>query len=105
MKEIRIKCPATVANIVCGFDILGLALQEPYDIMKLKLLNDPRIIIHNEDDFNLPTEPELNVAGVVLSALMEKTGNEFGFELLLPGLLLCQHSGALCPFFLQILQN
>ena len=35
MKEITVHAPATVANMVCGFDVLGLCLAEPYDIMKL----------------------------------------------------------------------
>jgi homoserine kinase len=34
--------------------------------MKVKLLDEPKVIIHNKDNFNLPTEPEKNVAGVVL---------------------------------------
>ena len=33
---ISIKSPATIANLVCGFDILGLALEEPYDLMTLE---------------------------------------------------------------------
>jgi homoserine kinase len=81
MKEVKIKSPATVANLVCGFDILGLAVNEPYDIMELKLLDEPKVIIHNRDDFNLPTEPEKNVAGVVLLSVMEKLNNSVGFEL------------------------
>ena len=80
MESIKIKCPATVANIVCGFDILGFALQEPYDVMTLALLEEPKIIIHNEDEFNLPTEPELNVAGVVLASIIERINNHTGFE-------------------------
>ena len=32
-KIITLRSPATVANLVCGFDILGLALNKPYDIM------------------------------------------------------------------------
>ena len=32
MKSITIKSPASIANLVCGFDIIGLALEEPYDI-------------------------------------------------------------------------
>lgn len=75
-----VHCPATVANLVCGFDILGMALLEPFDIMKVKMLNEPKVIIHNLDDFNLPTDPEKNVAGVVLLAAMEKIGGSTGFE-------------------------
>src|SRR5688500_9361928 len=75
-----VHCPATVANLVCGFDILGLALNEPYDIMEVKLLDEPKVIIHNRDNFNLPTEAEKNVAGVVFLAAMEKIGGNTGFE-------------------------
>ena len=77
---ITVHSPATVANLVCGFDILGLALNEPYDIMEVKLLDEPKVIIHNRDNFNLPTEAEKNVAGVVFLAAMEKVGGNHGFE-------------------------
>ena len=80
MKEVEVKCPATVANLVCGFDILGMALSEPYDIMKLRLINEPKIIITNKDDYDLPTDPEKNVAGVVLLSMMEKLDGNIGFE-------------------------
>jgi homoserine kinase len=80
MSSVKVKCPGTVANLVCGFDILGLALNEPYDIMQVKLIDEPRVIIINKDNYNLPTEPEKNVAGVVLLSVMEKMENKFGFE-------------------------
>lgn len=80
MKTITVKSPGTVANLVCGFDILGLALHDPCDIMKLTLLDEPRVTIVNRDAFNLPTEPEKNVAGVVLLSIMEKIGQKFGFH-------------------------
>lgn len=81
MKKITIHSPGTVANLVCGFDILGLALSEPYDVMELALLDEPKVIIHNRDNYNLPAEPEKNVAGVVLLSVMERMGNKSGFEL------------------------
>jgi homoserine kinase len=33
MQSISVHSPATVANLVCGFDILGLALEEPSDLI------------------------------------------------------------------------
>jgi len=81
MDPIKIKSPATVANLVCGFDVLGLALNEPCDIMQLKLIDEPKVCIINRDNFNLPTEPEKNVAGVVLLSILEKMENKFGFEI------------------------
>ena len=79
MKRIKIKAPATIANLVCGFDILGLCLQEPYDEMELTLLDEKKIIIQNEGDSNLPTEPHLNTAGVSLLEMMNEMDDDIGF--------------------------
>ncbi|PQA95632.1 homoserine kinase [Chryseobacterium shigense] len=80
MKKIKIKVPATVANLVCGFDILGMAIHEPYDEMELKLLDTPEIIIKHEDDFGLPEDPSQNVAGVVLQNIQKHFQLTQGFE-------------------------
>lgn len=81
MKKVTVHSPGTVANLVCGFDILGLALSEPYDIMEVTLINEPTVIIHNKDKYDLPTEAEKNVAGVVLLSVMERMENKIGFEI------------------------
>lgn len=80
MKKIKIQAPGTVANLVCGFDIMGLALCEPYDEMEFTLLDEPKIILHHTDEYNLPTQPEKNVVGVVLIEMMKKLGGNTGFE-------------------------
>lgn len=80
MNKVIVHSPGTVANLVCGFDILGLALSEPYDIMEVTLIDEPKVTIQNLDSFNLPVEPEKNVAGVVLISVMEKLNNQFGFD-------------------------
>src|SRR5690606_19609850 len=81
--SIKIKSPGTVANLVCGFDILGLALDKPYDIMEFELIDTPGVVIENRDDFNLPTDPENNVAGVVLLAALEKAGINKGIKVVI----------------------
>ena len=70
--KISIKSPATIANLVCGFDILGLALEEPYDIMTLENTDQPGLEIVHLDDHGLPTVPEQNVSGAALLAMMEE---------------------------------
>jgi homoserine kinase len=80
MQTVKVKCPATVANLVCGFDILGMALNDPFDLMTMKLIDRPEVIIRNKDNFNLPTDPEKNVAGVVLLSIIEKMDKPIGFE-------------------------
>jgi homoserine kinase len=81
MRSIRIKTPGTVANLVCGFDILGMALQEPFDELELKRTDQPGIVIHHKDDFGLPEDPLRNIAGVALQALVTERKVEGGFEL------------------------
>jgi homoserine kinase len=80
MKKIKVTVPATVANLVCGFDILGMALHEPQDSMELELINEPVITIRHTDDFNLPVEPLQNVAGAALQAMMEEYEGTIGFN-------------------------
>ncbi len=73
---IKIKAPATVANMVCGFDILGFAVNSPYDEMEMRWMsraeNEASITIINIDNYNLPTDPEKNVAGAALLAFLEE---------------------------------
>ena len=73
---IKIKAPATVANMVCGFDILGFAVSSPYDEMEMRWMaraeNEASITIINIDEYNLPTDPEKNVAGAALLAFLEE---------------------------------
>jgi homoserine kinase len=80
-RKITIKSPATIANLVCGFDILGLALEEPYDLMTLAFSDDPGLKIKHIDEYNLPEKPEDNVAGAALLSLMEAYNKPLGFTL------------------------
>jgi homoserine kinase len=82
MKEVTVYAPATVANVVCGFDILGFALSEPHDKMVLRISDKKGVTIINKDAFNLPVDPTKNVAGVALLALLEALNGEVaGFEI------------------------
>ncbi|PWN63185.1 homoserine kinase [Chryseobacterium oncorhynchi] len=83
MKKIKLKIPATVANMVCGFDILGMAIHEPYDEMEITLLETPEIIIKHKDQFKLPEEPSKNVAGIVLLKIQEHLNLTQGFEVVI----------------------
>ncbi|MBV8327900.1 homoserine kinase [Chryseobacterium sp.] len=83
MKKVKLKIPASVANLVCGFDILGMAVHEPYDEMTLSISASPEIIIKHEDSFGLPEEASKNVAGVVLQKIQEYFQLSHGFELVI----------------------
>jgi len=80
---IKVSAPATVANLVCGFDILGMALNDPQDVMEVSLLDEPVIRIKHDDGYDLPVEPEKNVAGASLLALQEAHEKKIGFEIVI----------------------
>ncbi|HSZ34171.1 MAG TPA: homoserine kinase [Puia sp.] len=80
MKEITVRAPATVANLVCGFDVLGLCLAEPFDIMKVRLLDKREVIIRTTDNFPLPSDPAMNTAGAPLLEMLAVLKGDIGFE-------------------------
>jgi homoserine kinase len=81
LKSVTVASPATVANLVCGFDILGLALNEPYDTMTVAYKDETGLTIRNVDDFGLPEDPLKNVAGVALLSLMDALEFPIGLEM------------------------
>jgi homoserine kinase len=80
MDQVKVLSPATVSNVVCGFDCLGFALEEPCDEMTVRKIDERMIRIINRDDYGLPTDPAKNVAGVALQALIDVAQIDFGFE-------------------------
>ena len=82
MDQVKVFAPATIANVACGFDVLGLALDYPGDEVFIKKTDSKKIIItacHNAE--NLPLEADKNVAGVAVQALLDKLGSDQGFEI------------------------
>lgn len=78
---VTVASPASIANLVCGFDILGLSLNSPEDLMRIEYSGTPGIRIQHTDEYNLPTTPEQNVAGAALLALMQELPLQAGFDI------------------------
>jgi len=83
MQTIKVKSPATLSNLCCGFDILGMALNEPYDIIELSKIEEKKIIIKHIDAYNLPIDPKQNIAGVALQSMMDDLKYDGGFEIII----------------------
>lgn len=80
--EIKIFSPATVANVSCGFDVLGFCLDNVGDDMIIKKTSKKGIFITKiTGGFDLPYEPELNVAGVSALAMYQAIEVDHGFEI------------------------
>lgn len=83
MKKITVRCPATVANLVCGFDVLGMCLNDPADTMEVILLNEKKIIVRSADGYPLPEDPLQNTAGAPLVEMLKELEDNIGFEVLI----------------------
>ncbi|MBW8244569.1 homoserine kinase [Muricauda oceani] len=81
MEEITVFCPATIANVSCGFDVLGLALDSVGDEMTVRKTTEKGIRITKILGQDLPLETENNVAGVAGLALLAQSDYEGGFEI------------------------
>ena len=81
MNEIKLFSPATVANVSCGFDVLGFCLEAIGDEMIIRKTINKGVRITKIEGYDLPFEVDKNVAGVSAMALYEAANPDCGFEI------------------------
>lgn len=81
MKEIKLFSPATVANVSCGFDVLGFCLDPIGDEMIIRKTKTKGVRITKIEGQDLPLENKKNVAGVAAEALLKEVTSDCGFEI------------------------
>ncbi len=82
-KELRVFAPATVANVACGFDIFGFALDRPGDELTVRLVAEPGVKITkiSGDQGRLSRDAQRNTAGISVIKLLEYLNVEQGVEI------------------------
>lgn len=85
MKSIKASAPATVANVSCGFDIFGFAVEAPADEVVVTLSNTPGVVITaiEGDEGRLPREAQRNTSGVAVIEFLKAIGSNQGAEIIL----------------------
>jgi homoserine kinase len=75
---LKVISPASVSNLACGFDILGMALDIPADEIIGRWTDNPgiRIIEMTGHRNEIPLSPEKNIASVAANALLRHVGEE-----------------------------
>ena len=83
MESIRVFAPASVANVSCGFDILGFALNSPGDEIILNENNsgEVKIIEITGDNGKLPRDPEKNSASAVIKNILQHLNLPIGIDI------------------------
>ena len=82
-KSIKVFAPATVANVACGFDVLGFAVNEPGDEVILTLSDEPGVRIKSisGDEGRLPMEADRNTVSISILNYLDKLGIQQGVEI------------------------
>ncbi|MGA0559839.1 homoserine kinase [Larkinella sp. VNQ87] len=85
MDSIKVFAPATVANVACGFDIFGFAVDNPGDEIILHKSTEPGVRIKAivGDEGRLPKQAERNTAGIAIQSYLKHIGSDQGVEAIL----------------------
>ncbi|MDI1324199.1 MAG: homoserine kinase [Algoriphagus sp.] len=85
MKSVKAFAPATVANVSCGFDILGFAIDAMGDTVELVRKDEPGLTVVSieGDEGRLPYEVEKNTCAVAIQAMLDEYGEQVGMDIYL----------------------
>ena len=81
MNSIKIFAPATVANVSCGFDALGFAINTIGDEMILTKTTEKGVKISKIEGAELTFDSTKNAASVVTLAMLDKANADFGVDM------------------------
>jgi homoserine kinase len=73
-QRVRVFAPASISNLGPGFDVIGLALREPGDIVEAEIASTPgvEIVEVTGDDGALSRNADANVAGVAAADVLRR---------------------------------
>lgn len=81
MDQIKVFSPATVANVSCGYDAMGFALETLGDEMIFTKTNSKEVVISKIEGANIPYQAHKNAAGVVAQMMLKDSNANFGLDI------------------------
>jgi len=81
MEGFKIFAPASVANVACGYDVLGFALDKPGDEIIVRKKDSKGLVISKITGGKLPYDPIKNTAGFAALKLMEHLNYDGGLDM------------------------
>lgn len=97
MDKITLRSPSTIANLSCGFDILGVCIKEPFDEITISKNSSKTVTIKSLDSefSDIPVIPEDNTGGVPAQLIINDFNLDFGFNISIKkGIPLCGGLGS-----------
>ena len=81
MEKVKVVAPATLSNLGSGFDVFGMALSEPFDIIEARKTSEPGVIIESVEGWGaevITMDAALNSTGVAAAEVLKKSNADFG---------------------------
>ncbi|AGN26843.1 homoserine kinase [Candidatus Methanomassiliicoccus intestinalis] len=81
MEKVKVVAPATLSNLGSGFDVFGMALSEPFDIIEARKTSEPGVIIESVEGWGaevITLDAALNSTGVAAAEVLKKSNADFG---------------------------
>ena len=81
MDRIKVFSPGSITNLSCGYDVLGVCLNNRGDEITVTKTSNKGIVIKSNDEYDISKDINENVAGIAAQALLKNISTKFGFEI------------------------
>ena len=81
MEKVKVVAPATLSNLGSGFDVFGMALADPFDVIEARKTSEPGVIIESIEGWGaeaITNDATLNSTGVAAAEVLKKGNADFG---------------------------
>jgi len=80
MDQTTVFSPASVANVGCGYDTFGFAIEGIGDFITINKRSDNQLVIEKSKGAILPNNPKENVATIAVESYLKHIGSQAGFS-------------------------
>lgn len=84
LDKVTVMAPASIANVGPGFDVFGLALGEPFDLVTAEVRRGKGVKVRKMeglDGHQVTLDPKRNTAAVAAAKVLEAAGADFGLSI------------------------
>ena len=83
MDRIKVFSPGSITNLSCGYDVLGVCLENRGDEIEVHKTMSKGIEIESIDNYNISNNIDENVAGIAAQAMLKNIDIDFGFKIII----------------------
>ena len=83
MDSIKVFSPGSITNLSCGYDVLGVCLENRGDEIEVIKTMSKGIEIESKDSFNISNDINENVAGIAAQAMLKNIDIDFGIKIII----------------------